>query len=291
MHDRPCPNCQTALARSDTAHVCAHCGWKQCRTGRLWLTHRDICPAGFDPAAVARLQAMQQHFWMRGRRRLVARLLRRFSGLSRSRRQAVELGCGTGGLLSLLEEKFSRVAAVDAHAVLLEQAVLNSARTELFQADVSRTPLPDGEADFVMALDVIEHVDPDAFLAEARRIIAPGGLLLLSAPAAPALWSRMDELAGHRCRYTRAQLAEELARNGWTPLGFTHYQCLLFPLVWLSNVLGKRADPDFERRPSAWLGRLLDGINQLEIALFGALPLPFGSSLFMWAEAKPMERR
>ncbi len=254
---------------------------------RLWLTHRDICPTGFDAEAATRLRAMEPHFWMRGRRRLVERLLGRLVDASRNARQAVELGCGAGGLLLVLEQRFSRVIAVDAYAALLEQAALNSERTELLQADVTRTPLPDGEADLVMALDVIEHVDPDALLTEARRIAAPGGVLLLSVPAAPALWSRMDELAGHRCRYMRSQLADELARNGWTLLGFTHYQCLLFPLVWLSNMLGKRADPDFERRPPAWLDRFLGGINDLEIALFGAVSLPFGSSLFMWAEAKP----
>lgn len=277
-----CPACQAELACREDAHACPACGWVRNRQGRLWLVHRDLCPAGFDRAAAGRLQAMEGHFWTRGRRRLVDRLLCRFEG---SAGQAVELGCGTGGMLPILERRFAEVTAIDAYASLLEKAESNSARAALFQADVTRTTLPGDMSDFVMALDVIEHVDPDALLTEAHRISVPGGWLLLSAPAAPSLWSRMDESAGHRCRYTRASLTEELIRNGWIPLGFTHYQCLLFPLVWLSHVLGKRGDHGFERHPKAWLDRLLGGINYLEIAFFGMLSLPFGSSLFMWAKA------
>ena len=227
-----CPQCQAALVCTDDRHVCSDCGWVRRREGRIWLAREAPQPAGFDADAVKRLQTLESHFWMRGRRRLVERLLRRIAAPGRC---AVELGCGTGGLLTTLEHGFARVTAVDAHAVLLQKAALNSTRAELFQADVTRTSLPGNENDLVIALDVIEHVDPDALLAEARRITAPNGVLLLSAPSAPSLWSRMDELAGHRCRYTRKQLTDELTRNGWEPQGFTHYQCLLFPLVWLSH--------------------------------------------------------
>lgn len=278
-----CPICMAELVRSEECHSCPDCGWTRRHQGRIWLVQRELSPEGFDAAAAVRLQGMEDHFWMRGRRLLVRRLLDRLGGATR---QAVELGCGTGGLLPALEMRYTKTIAIDAHVALLEKAEAHSAKTELIQADVTRTTLPDSVSDLVMALDVIEHVDPDAFLAEAHRIAAPGGLLLLSAPAAPSLWSRMDELAGHRCRYTRARLKEELVRNGWIPMGSTHYQCLLFPLVWLSRMLGKGDDTRFERRPGAWVDRLLGGINLIEITLFGSVPLPFGSSLFMWAKAE-----
>lgn len=283
MHVLYCPRCHSALTCTPKLHTCPSCGWTRYRKGRIWLVDRELVPVGFDDAAATRLQLMQGHFWIRGRRLLVDRLLRR---LAVPGHRVVELGCGTGELLPLLEHRFARVTAVDAHATLLEKAAASSIRAELFQADVAKTTLPDREYDFVVAMDLIEHVDPDAFLTEARRIVGPRGLLLLSAPAAPSLWSRMDEMAGHRCRYTRTQLADELLRNGWVPEGFTHYQCLLFPLVWLSNVLGKRADAAFERQPPGWLDCLLGRINSLEIALFGNFSLPYGSSLFMWARSK-----
>ena len=278
-----CPCCLSALSSGADSHRCAQCGWARRRLGRLWLADQDIAPGRFDDAAVVRLQSMESHFWVRERRRLIERLL---EILVAKGRYAVELGCGAGGSLSLLEKRFSRVMAVDAHMALLEQAAKLSRVTELFQADVCRTTLPSGIFSLVMALDVIEHVDPDALLSEAKRLIAPGGMLLLSAPAAPSLWSRMDEMAGHRCRYTRKQLEAELRRNGWIPSGHTHYQCLLFPLVWLSCLLGARHRMKIERKPPAWLDHMLGNINQLERLLFSRRRLPFGSSLFMWSRTE-----
>ena len=277
-----CPHCDVALITSSMDELRCRCGWGLHRKGRRWLMERDMDPKGFDRAAVERLQLMENHFWMRERRYLMDHLLRR---LGTHGQQAAELGCGTGSNLPLLEERFARVTAIDGYATLLERAERNSVKAELLQADVCRSPLAGGIFELVMAMDVIEHVDPDGFLTEARRIAVPGGTLLLSAPAAPSLWSRMDEMAGHRCRYTRRQMEDELRRNGWIPAGFTHYQCLLFPLVWLSSKLGTRADDKFERKPPAWLDRVLGGVSHLETTLCGGLPLPFGSSLIMWAKA------
>ena len=98
-----------------------------------------MLPAGFDRDAVARLQTMETHFWMRERRRLIGKII---SNLRPPGGHAVELGCGTGGLLPLLERTYRKVVAVDAHAALLRQAVLASEQAELVQADACRSTLP-----------------------------------------------------------------------------------------------------------------------------------------------------
>ena len=46
-----------------------------------------------------------------------------------------------------------------------------------------------------------DDISPDAFLAEAARLVRADGRFLLSVPAFQLLWSSMDERAGHRCRY------------------------------------------------------------------------------------------
>lgn len=275
-----CPSCHGGLDGDATRVACPDCGLTLHRNGRRWLDGSPG-PAGFDGAAVRRLQAMETHFWMRERRRLVARIL---AGLPCGRDHVTELGCGTGGLLPVLEQRFGQVCAVDGHAILLAQAEANSTTARLVQADVCRSPLPSGRSDLVVAFDVIEHVDPDDFLREARRLVRPGGMLLVSAPASPALWSAMDEAAGHRCRYTRRQLAGEMRRHGWAPLGFTHYQMLLFAAVWASRLV-RRGRGSVERRPPRWLDRLLGSLNRLETHVSRGRGLPFGSSIFMWARA------
>jgi 2-polyprenyl-3-methyl-5-hydroxy-6-metoxy-1,4-benzoquinol methylase len=73
---------------------------------------------------------------------------------------------------------------------------------------------PAAEHDLVLMLDVLEHVEDDlATLREtAASLLKAGGWMLLSAPAIPALFSRHDELLGHRRRYAPARL-RDLARD------------------------------------------------------------------------------
>lgn len=282
-----CPRC-VGTSPEPARGQCPRCGLWPSSHDRLWLASNDTCPDGFDAEAADRLSdlAAQKHFWMRERQRLMARLLKRVStgGASRWQR-AIELGCGTGEQLPLLESVASAVVAVDGHRSLLRQAHARSTSAVLVQADVTDTALPAGEHDLVTAFDVIEHVDADAFLAEARRLARPGADLLVSAPAFPSLWSDMDVRAGHRCRYRLEQMRQELQRNGWRPTGHTHYQCLLFPLVYASRRWSGSAGQAAERRPSPALDRLLGAINHFEVQALGNCSLPFGSSLFVWAKA------
>lgn len=186
-------------------------------------------------------------------------------------------------MLPFLASHFREVVAVDGHGTLLATARAGAPSASLIEADVLAPPLGSASFDLVAAFDVIEHVDPDALLGTARRLVRPDGRLLLSAPAFPSLWSAMDELAGHRCRYRLSMLRRELARNGWRLAGHTHYQCLLFPAMLLSRKLSGGTPASLERSPPAWLDHLLGTVNRLETALLGGLPLPFGSSLIAWA--------
>lgn len=284
--DVRCPCCLSMLAGPVQQAVCTGCRLQADESRRLWLAFDETCPAGFDHAAVARLNDLgrHNHFWIRERCRLVDRLLTRLQRTSGGGwAAALELGCGAGLMLPLLEACAKRVVAVDGHRTLLQSALAASTKTVLLQGEVTHSGLRSQQFDLITAFDVLEHVDPDAFLSEARRLAGDGAKLLISVPAFPALWSEMDVRAGHRCRYRWPQLNAELARSGWRPLGHTHFQFLLFPLVYVSRRLGRTSPRELERRPPPGLDRLLGTINSIEVALLGGLSLPFGSSLFAWA--------
>ncbi len=69
-------------------------------------------------------------------------------------------------------------------------------------------PLEPGRWDAVCLFDVLEHLDDEAgALAACRRLLAPGGRLFVTVPAYAWLWSRHDELLGHRRRYTARRAA------------------------------------------------------------------------------------
>ena len=284
-----CPRCLLPCGADSGRLVCATCGLRSSALPRLWLAEDDTAPDGFDTEAADRLSDLvtQDHFWVRERNRLVERLLQRLARHRASPWQhALELGCGAGLSLPLLEARATEVTAVDGHRRLLQQAQAATSKAVLVQGDVTDTRLSPGHHDLLTALDVIEHVDGDAFLAEARRLARPGADLLLSAPAFPSLWSEMDVRAGHRCRYRWRQMQQELARNGWRAVGHTHFQCLLFPLVYASRHWPGRSAQQTERRPSPALDRWLGAVNRFEVDRLGALSLPFGSSLFVWARAE-----
>jgi SAM-dependent methyltransferase len=285
MTGRPrwrCAACSGRRMRATADRLtCDACHAPHTRAGGIWTSDVQPRASRFDSAAAERLAAMEQgdHFWLQHRTPLFCRLVDR---IAPGRGQIVELGCGGGRMLPAWEARFDTVVAVDASRDLLARARRLGRTATLIQADVCDTPLDREQFDLAAAFDVIEHVDPDALLAEARRLVRPGGHLLLSAPAFAALWSTMDQRAGHRCRYTLRLLRRELDRNGWRCDGHTYYQCLLFPLVYVSRRIGS-GSPGLERRPGRLLNRTFGLVNRLEIAVSSRIAVPFGSSLVAWA--------
>ncbi len=253
------------------------------REGPLLLVQPPPEVPGFGADRARHLLELEHdHFWFPPRRELLGRRLERL--LASPVELAVELGCGAGGLLPLLARHARTVVGVEGHELLARRAAARGAGAVVV-GDVFRVPLAGGCAGLIVAADVLEHVAPGPFLAEARRLAAPGARLLVTVPASPLLWSGADEAAGHRCRYTRRRLEEELAAAGWRPLGATHYQMALAPLLLLRRALGWRRAEPLERRPPPLAARLLGAVNRAEVRLLGGVSLPWGSSLVAWAEA------
>ena len=95
-------------------------------------------------------------------------------------------------------------------------ACLASAREagEVIRARCSRCRSLDASFDLAVSLDVIEHLEDDVgALRELRRVVAPGGSLLVTVPAYPWLWSGHDEVNHHHRRYTQASLLAGAARR------------------------------------------------------------------------------
>ena len=126
-------------------------------------------------------------------------------------RRVVEVGAGIGTFTGHLLAR-----RPDAAVVALEPAGNNFPHLAArFAADPRVTPrqgyldasLAPGEADAVVAVNVLEHVRDDAgFVAAAARALAPGAHLCLFVPALPALFGSLDRAFEHHRRYTRPTL-------------------------------------------------------------------------------------
>jgi ubiquinone/menaquinone biosynthesis C-methylase UbiE len=100
-------------------------------------------------------------------------------------KRLVDLGSGTGRMLTLLADRVDSAIGLDLSQQMLNIARRNAAdagldRLELRHGDIFETRLAAGCADLVVVHQVLHYLsDPAAALAEAARLVAPGGKLLI----------------------------------------------------------------------------------------------------------------
>ncbi|MDA1362991.1 methyltransferase domain-containing protein [Glycomyces luteolus] len=112
----------------------------------------------------------------------------------------VDLGCGAGLLAPHLKGKGYTHIGVDLSLEALRQAAEHGVLG--VQGDVLAVPLPDSCAEVVVAGEILEHVrDLPRAVAEACRLLRPGGLLVIDTLAATAV-----------CRWLAIGVAERLPR-------------------------------------------------------------------------------
>src|SRR5207248_619379 len=199
---------------------------------------------------LARLAQLERwHFWFVGRRRLLCRLLAR--SIAGETVTIADLGCGTGMLAAWLTIRGYRVVGLDERPEGLLAARRALPRAWLVQANATCLPLREAALEGALLLDVLEHVEERPLLAEVRRVVRPGGVIIVTVPAMPWLWGYRDEAAGHLRRYTRRTLARRLTEARLQVEEMRYYQCLLFPVALITRLLGRtRARPrDFEESP------------------------------------------
>ncbi len=126
----------------------------------------------------------------------------------------LDIGTGTGRLLELLAPRVSSGVGVDASRAMLALARSRLARADLAHcavrlADMYRLPLPDASFDLVVLQMVLHHAeDPASALAEAARVLRPGGRLV-----AIDLAPHQNEECLHRLAHRWPGFGEEQMRG------------------------------------------------------------------------------
>lgn len=151
-------------------------------------------------------------------------------------------------------------------------------------------PFRDGLFDTVCAFDVVEHCEPESrALAEFRRVLAPGGRLLLSVPAYEWAWTDHDVKAGHHRRYTRPRLVAAVESAGFTVSRATYAFAGVFPMFAAERVSRRlrRSSPGDATLPqvSPAVERVLLGLCAAEARVLPRRDLPCGSSVLLAAHA------
>jgi SAM-dependent methyltransferase len=198
----------------------------------------------------------------------------------------LDAGCGTGGLLANLRRRrdLSLVGLDWAEAPARRAAA--KAGVPIARGTINDLPFADGSFDAVIAADVLSHraVAPAFALAEACRVLRPGGRLVVNMPAFEWLRSAHDRRVHNARRHSAQQLRSTLSAAGFSVLRISYWNGLLLPVMAVQRKLlacGKRAGSDVTNYPPP-LDAFLYAVTAFERRL--PFQLPAGSSLFAVAQ-------
>jgi ubiquinone/menaquinone biosynthesis C-methylase UbiE len=214
----------------------------------------------------------------------------------------LDCGCGRGFYLNFL----GRLAPCELYGVDRDPAVLAQARehlphsVSLVQADAVHLPFPDASFDKIVYSELLEHVPDDRVgLAEAFRVLRPGGVVAITVPNRdyPFWWDPVNKTremlgrppiregfwagiwAEHERLYGQEELVQRVVEAGFVVEDvrrFTHY-CLPFT----HNLVYGIGKPALERGwLPAWMSRPADRFHYADAAPSPWNPLTWGLALF-----------
>ena len=232
------------------------------------------------------------HWYYSGKRRFVREWISRVKPPLPDDR-LLDCGAGTGRFAAEMAA-LCQVWVLDDHEEALKILRTRFPAQRIVALAGDRVPLPDGELDFVTALDVLEHVPDDAAVVRGfHRLLKPSGLAVVTVPAGMALWSDWDVALHHFRRYSRARLKALFPSPDWEVVHVNYTNFAAYPAVWLvrrmRSLLGRAAPGSpaartEDRLPPSWLNALLRWIF-VRTALWSA-PMPFGVSLILVARKR-----
>lgn len=208
------------------------------------------------------------HWWFVGRRHFIREFIESAAGHDAS---ILDVGCASGQLiLELRSSGYERVTGID----ISPNAIAASRRCGLGDThvmDAQRTTFPDESFDIIAASDVLEHLtDAPGAVREWRRLLRPGGTLIVMVPAFAFLWSQHDEANQHVQRFTRPGLVRLLSSNGLAVKWSSYWNLVLFFPAAVVRLLerlrpkrGRSAVGDLSSAPH-WINSLLVALLRLE---------------------------
>jgi ubiquinone/menaquinone biosynthesis C-methylase UbiE len=234
-----------------------------------------------DPAEYTLMDQEEDRMWWY--RALHTRL---HDSLATTRGRVLDAGCGTGGFLTTLRTARPDLTRFgvewDSNAARRAQQKSKAAIT---RGSVNALPFADDSFDAAVSADVLCHaaVDPAAALTELKRVLRPGGRLVLNMPAYQWMLSAHDRRVHNVRRLTVAGTDTMLRQAGFKPVHASYWNGLLLPIMVLQRKILARGDAMSDVAPfPPWLDVMLHGVTEFERRL--PVALPFGGSVLAIAE-------
>ncbi|RYD03376.1 hypothetical protein N752_20180 [Desulforamulus aquiferis] len=172
------------------------------------------------------VQMERNHWWYKGRREIITKLLAPYLS---SDLHILDAGCGAGGTMEAMS-KYGSVLGIDISDEMVEHCQKVGLPASCHS--IMELPFKNDTFDIILCLDVLEHL-PDEIkaLEELKRVVRPGGVIAISVPAFSWLWGKHDDLNEHFRRYNYGMLEKVVQKVGLSIERTTYFNFLLLPAV------------------------------------------------------------
>ncbi|KKR25920.1 MAG: Methyltransferase type 11 [Microgenomates group bacterium GW2011_GWC1_39_7] len=232
-------------------------------------------------------ESEQNHWWDKARRKIVFGLIKQYCHASVVKPKILDLGCGMG----IMAKESESVG--DYHGIDVSERAVNFCRQRgvknIRQGDALHIPYPDGYFDIVLLMDVIEHIEDDSgVIAEARRVLRPHGIVIITAPAFQFLWGSTDVTHQHYRRYRLKELKLKLKEENLSILKASYLNTFLsLPIVFFRMAakylhLSMKSENELSRQMvnNIWvINKIFYIIFSMESILLRYINFPFGISV------------
>ena len=210
-----------------------------------------------------------ENYWFRRHELAYALAQRLVAG-----RAVLEVGCGEGYGTAMLAEVATSVLGVDYDALTVAHAASRYPQARFVRGNLAALPAASASVDAVVTLQVIEHVwNHQEFVRECRRVLRPGGLLLVSTPNRLTFSPGRDAPLNpfHTREFTAAELVDLLAHGGFPEAAVfgLHAGARLRELDAAHG--GSFIDAQLSTPPGEWNARLAADVSSVAVDDFAVL--------------------
>lgn len=233
---------------SESSRDCSSCGAIPAVVDGFTAYAPDLAHGGggFQASYFSDLARLEEgNFWFRARNEIIIWALKKYAPNFQS---FLEIGCGTGFVLTDISGNFPdvRLNGSEIFTEGLGFAAKRLPSVDLMQMDARQIPFIN-EFDVIGAFDVLEHIKEDELaLSQIHKALKPDGVMLLTIPQHPWLWSVIDEYAFHERRYAAREIIEKVRGAGFKVIRSTSFVTTLLPAMMVSRALQKRESEEFD---------------------------------------------
>jgi SAM-dependent methyltransferase len=224
-------------------------------------------------------QNEDSHWWFLAKREFIKKQL----SDCKKNWKILDLGCGTGGLSKFLT-RYGKVTRIEKSTVAI--TYLNRRNLNFKVADINTVNHPKQTYDVICLFDVLYHkgIDDEKVLKNAYSMLKKGGIIIITDSAVSWLTSHHDKENMARERYDLSRIVQKVQVAGFSVKKKSYIYFILFPLFFVSRLLGKFIKFENVTKTNVLLNQALFNLCKIEANLLTRTNFPIGSSVLVKAQ-------